>query len=146
MFNENTMSFNKLTAKTFTEAPPPHFSCLVRTATEELSNSDTRHLLAPTSSSLSSPKRLSSVVFSHISPQSSALSPTTSSLLSPTLSATSRNRERRKEKERWDQTLKKLTQYTSYRFYQVDSISLKCIVSFQGSCSNVVHRIRRALK
>ena len=89
------MSFDKLPAKTFTEAPPPHFSCLVRTATEELSNSDTRHLLAPPSSSLSSPKRLSSAVFSHISPQSSALSPTTSSLLSPTPSATSRNRARR---------------------------------------------------
>ena len=88
------MSFDKITAETFTEAPPPHFSCLVRTATEELSNSDTRHLLAPPSSSLSSPKRLSSAVFSHISPQSSALSPTTS-LLSPTPLATSRNRARR---------------------------------------------------
>ena len=89
------MSFNKLTAKTLTETPPPQFSCLVRTATEELSNSDNRHLLATPSPSPSSPKRLSNAVYSDFSPQSSALSPTTSSLLSPTPSTTSRNRARR---------------------------------------------------
>ena len=95
MFDGNTMSFNKLTAKTFTETPSPQFSCLVRTATEESSNSDNRHLLATPSSSHISPKRLSNAVYSYFSPQSPALSPNTSSLLSPTLSTTSRNRARR---------------------------------------------------
>ena len=47
-FVENTMSINNKTThvKSFTKAPSsPHFSCFVRTATEEYSNSDYRQIL-----------------------------------------------------------------------------------------------------